>query len=165
MKFGIALYFASYYFWHFGFMHHDFLTLNWHCSSSVQLSSAGVRFLLKLALSHTTSDAALQNSDLQQHMSTPLAQRFHAIITGPLDLSGSPGTSDHRNGYEHYGGVRFQDVTGTKRKKDLDDVGPSIPKRISRRTSEDEGDSTREVSQKPRLDHAVQLSCIANSPL
>lgn len=92
-------------------------------------------------------------------MSIPVAARFRAIITGPL--SGSPGTSDRQeNGYEPFGGVRFQDASGTKRKKDHDDPGPSTPRKIVRRTSEDEGVSTREVSRQPHMKQNVQLTCV-----
>jgi hypothetical protein len=89
-------------------------------------------------------------------MSIPVAARFRAIIAGPL--SGSSGTSDsQQNGYEPYGGVRFQDASGAKRKKDHDDAAPSIPKKIVRRTSEDEGGSAKEVSQKPSMNHDIQV--------
>lgn len=85
-------------------------------------------------------------------MDIPVAARFRAIIAGPL--SGSPETSDRRQiGYESYGGVRFQDASGAKRKKDHDEAAPSIPKKIVRRTSEDEGGSAREVSQNLLLNH------------
>lgn len=78
-------------------------------------------------------------------MSIPVAARFRAIVTAPLD--GSSGSSDRQQTeYEHYGGVRFQDPSGTKKKKYQDDVGISAPKKIGRRISEDEGGSTREVS-------------------
>jgi hypothetical protein len=89
-------------------------------------------------------------------MSLPVAARFRAIITGPL--SGSPGTSDGRqNGYEPYGGARFQDASATKRKKDQDDPGRSIPKKIVRRTSDDEGGSTREVSQNLNMNYEYSI--------
>ena len=79
-------------------------------------------------------------------MNIPVAvARFRAITTGPLN--GSSGSSDRQQTeYEPYGGVRFQDMSGIKRKKDQGDVGATAPKKIGRRTSEDEGGSTREVS-------------------
>jgi len=91
-------------------------------------------------------------------MDIPFAARFRAIIAGPL--SGSPGTPDHQqNGYEY--GVRFQDASGAKRKKDHDEAAPNIPKKIVRRTSEDEGGSAREVSQNLHLNYDRNIDSVS----
>ena len=115
-----------------------FLTFNLCCSHS------GVFTRNSTITSHSCAHQVncsifTKDSDLNLHMNIPLAARFRAIITGPLN--GVPNASDCRQ--ESYGGPRLHDSAGTKRKKDQDDVGPSNPK-VLRRAVE-AGTSTREV--------------------
>lgn len=82
---------------------------------------------------------------LWQDMSLPLAARFRAIITGPLNAT-TPGIPDLlQDDNEVYGGPKVHSGS-TKRKREPNASNPSSTRKVARRPSDDEGGTGREVS-------------------
>ncbi|KAF9532679.1 hypothetical protein CPB83DRAFT_847186 [Crepidotus variabilis] len=75
-------------------------------------------------------------------MSLPLAARFRAIITGPLNTA-TPSIPDLQDDNEVYRGPKVHSGA-TKRKRDTNVSNPSSTRKVARRPSDDEGGTGRE---------------------